>query len=197
MEIGNTQGRGRQDASHRQACSIKRIFVYALDAQARFRLCEGDPTEKNTMRQAEPKDWAEAEFGMVNLGDRRLNRRAVEIVRDFYARPQAQIPQACQNRARTKAAYRFFRHPNTNMDDLLESHRQSSYRRITEQKIVLCPQDTTSLNYSTHPATENLGPIGSSLEGPVGLIVHDTMAFTVEGTPLGLLDVQCWARDKS
>ena len=25
--------------------------------------------------------------------------------------------------------------------------------------------------------------------------MHDTMAFSVEGTPLGLLDMQCWARD--
>src|SRR5437667_326906 len=131
----------------------------------------------------------------VDLKDRRLNRRAVEIARDFYGRPQAQIPQACQSRARTKAAYRFFKHPNTNMDDLLEPHRQSTYQRIVEKKIVLCPQDTTSLNYSTHPATENLGPIGSTKEGIIGLIVHDTMAFSIEGTPLGLLDVQCWARD--
>jgi hypothetical protein len=29
----------------------------------------------------------------------------------------------------------------------------------------------------------------------VGLELHDTMAFTPDGTPLGLLDVQCWARD--
>src|SRR6266850_698211 len=129
------------------------------------------------------------------LSDRRLNRRLLEIARDFYARPQAQIPQACQSRAKTKAAYRFFKHPNTNMDDLLEPHRQSSYQRIAEKKIALCPQDTTSLNYSTHPATENLGPIGSKQDGIIGLIVHDTMAFTVEGTPLGLVDVQCWARD--
>jgi len=27
------------------------------------------------------------------------------------------------------------------------------------------------------------------------LLVHDTMALSVEGTPLGLLDLQCWARD--
>jgi hypothetical protein len=26
-------------------------------------------------------------------------------------------------------------------------------------------------------------------------LVHDTMGFTEQGTPLGLLDVQCWARD--
>jgi len=46
-----------------------------------------------------------------------------------------------------------------------------------------------------HPATEDLGPIGSRKEGSIGLIVHNTMAFNPEGTPLGLLDVQCWARD--
>jgi hypothetical protein len=194
IEVGETQGRGRQDGSHRRPCSIKRIFLYALDARARQRLCEGTAAKLPVPRR-DSKDWAEAEFGGLDLGDRRLNRRAVEIARDFYARPQAQIPQACQTRARTKATYRFFRHPNTTMDDLLEAHRQSSYQRIAEHKVVLCPQDTTSLNYSAHAATENLGPIGSSQEGPMGLIVHDTMAFSMEGTPLGLLDVQCWARD--
>ena len=29
----------------------------------------------------------------------------------------------------------------------------------------------------------------------MGLILHDTLAFTEEGTPLGVLDAQCWARD--
>lgn len=50
------------------------------------------------------------------------------------------------------------------------------------------------MNYSTHPA-EDLGPIGSKREGIIGLLVHWTMAFNLEGTPLGLLAVECWARD--
>ena len=29
----------------------------------------------------------------------------------------------------------------------------------------------------------------------MGLLVHDTLAFNLLGTPLGLVDVQCWARD--
>ena len=29
----------------------------------------------------------------------------------------------------------------------------------------------------------------------MGLLLHDTVAFTDEGTPLGILDAQCWARD--
>lgn len=195
IQVGETQGRGRQDAAHCRRSSVKRIFVYALDERARERLCEGSMTPTVSTAKRNPADWVEAEFGGVDLGDRRLNRRLLEIARDFYARPQAQVPQACQTRARTKAAYRFFKHPSTTMDDLLDAHRKSSCERIAGKKVVLCPQDTTSLNYSTHPATENLGPIGSKKEGIIGLIVHDTMAFSLEGTPLGLLDVQCWARD--
>lgn len=29
----------------------------------------------------------------------------------------------------------------------------------------------------------------------MGLILHDTVAFSTAGTPLGILDAQCWARD--
>jgi hypothetical protein len=82
------------------------------------------------------------------------------------------------------------------MDVLLEPHRQATTRRMAEHRVVLCPQDTTSLNYSTHPATVDLGPIGSFRpDGLIGLQVHDTLAFSVEGTPLGVIDVQCWARN--
>lgn len=81
------------------------------------------------------------------------------------------------------------------MDVLLKPHSEATQQRVAAEKVVLAVQDTTSLNYSTHPATENLGPIGSQQEGIIGLLVHSTMTFNLEGTPLGLLDVQCWARD--
>jgi hypothetical protein len=115
------------------------------------------------------------------------------LARDLGARLQAQIPQACQTR-RTQAAYRFFDHPATDMNSLLESHYRHPCRVSPSTR--WCWRWTiTSLNYSAHPTTEDLGPIGSQLEGPLGLLVHDTLAFSVEGTPLGLLDLQCWARD--
>jgi Druantia protein DruA/Transposase Tn5 dimerisation domain/Transposase DNA-binding len=196
IEVGKTQGRGRQDVKHKRASSIKRIFMYALDAQAKQRLCRAEIQPLTQARCRPPTaDWAEEEFGNARLGHERLRKRLLMIARDFYARPQAQIPQACQSRARTKAAYRFFQHPETTMDALLEPHIEATQQRIRKERIVLAVQDTTSLNYSTHPETHGLGPIGSSAEGIIGLIVHDTMAFSVEGTPLGLLDVQCWARN--
>jgi len=195
-EVGQTAGRGRQDRANKAAASKKRIFVYELHSQARQLLCAADvEPEPPRALWREPEDWAEEEFGGAQLGDQRLNERLLVIARDFYGRPQAQIPQACQSRAKTKAAYRFLAHRDTTMDRLLEPHFNSSCGRIREQKIVLAVQDTTTLNYSAHPATEGLGPISLWLQRPLGLLVHDTMAFTTEGTPLGLLDVQCWARN--
>jgi hypothetical protein len=105
------------------------------------------------------------------------------------------MPVACQSGSKAKAAYRFFDHPETQMDVLLKPHCEATEQRIAAEKVVLAVQDTTSLNYNPHPATENLDPIGSEEEGIIGLLVHSTMTFNLEGTPLGLLDVQCWARD--
>ena len=197
VKVGQSAGRGRQDRHNRGGQAVKDIYLYSLHREAR-QLLRAAPTEAWLAPAAPvvvPADWAEEEFSGLRLGDRRLEKRAVLLARDFGARPQAQIPQACQTRARTKAAYRFFDHPATDMNSLLESHYQATRQRVAQQKVVLAVQDTTSLNYSAHPATEDLGPIGSQADGPRGLLVHDTMAFTVEGTPLGLVDLQCWARD--
>lgn len=201
--IGLTQGRGRQDRTHQRELARKVLWVYPLIKDARERLRQTPAVRRLAPRPAPPvpvavppADWAEAEFGRAPLGDRRLVARACTLARAFYARPQAQLPQACSSAAATKAAYRFFAHPHVTLPALLESHYESTARRAAAEAVVLAVQDTTSLNYSTHPATERLGPIGAQLAGgPVGMLVHSTLAFNVAGTPLGLLDVQQWTRD--
>ena len=40
-----------------------------------------------------------------------------------------------------------------------------------------------------------MGPINTKADKATGLILHDTLAFSEEGTPLGVIDAQCWARD--
>ncbi len=52
--------------------------------------------------------WAETEFETLDLGDTRLNNRAIELIEDFSAKPTASIAQACGDWADTQAAYRFF-----------------------------------------------------------------------------------------
>ena len=197
-----TSGRGRNDPRRKARKSPKRIFLYPLIPKAKqalqqlpqkLRLARVPPRPQP---KAAPQDWAEEEFCQAQLGDERLRQRLFTLARDFYARPQSNVPQSCGgDRAKTKAAYRFFDHPNVKMDAVLQSHYAATAARMAKETVVLAAQDTTSLNYSTHPATERLGPISTRQEGVVGLLVHDTMALNLEGTPLGLLDVQCWARD--
>ncbi len=194
IHVGETRGRGRQDKLNLYSVPVKDMYLYPLRSDTKDILCEGLP-KPVVIRAKGEEDWAQAEMGSAVFGDSRLAQRLVTITRDFFARPRANIPQACQSRVKTKAAYRFFEHMDTTMDKIMQPHYESTLGRMVKEKVVLAVQDTTSLNYSLHPATENLGLIGSSEEGPIGLMVHDTVAFNLEGTPLGLLDVQCWARD--
>lgn len=192
--LGATRGRGRQDREAAFSKSIKDIYALPLRRRWRSVLCE-EPRRLPEPRVPAPVDWAEEEFGGADLGDKRLAKRLVELGRDFYARPQASIPQACGTLARTKAAYRWLTHPMINLQAVLEPHHEATTRRISEQRVVLAAQDTTSFNYTGLAAANGLGPIGTTHDGPQGIIMHDTMAFTVEGLPLGLIDVQAWARD--
>jgi hypothetical protein len=51
--------------------------------------------------------WAAEEFKDIDLGDRRLDKRAVLLAERMAAKPLASIPQACGGWAETQAAYRF------------------------------------------------------------------------------------------
>jgi len=202
IQVGRTQGRGRQDRAHRACQPIKDIYLYPLDPDCRQRLCEEPgPARLLPARCTKPPkaagDWAEEEFGAVKLRDRRHRERLFTVARDFYAQPAANIPQACGSRAKTKGAYRFFEHKAVSMNALLSSHYHSTMERIARDqiKVVLAVQDSTSFNYDTHADMEGLGPINTRVDGAQGILLHDTMAYTTEGTALGLVDIQVWARD--
>ncbi|MBK8284708.1 MAG: DUF4338 domain-containing protein [Ahniella sp.] len=98
--VGDSRGRGRQDAAHARARSVKAVYVYPLIRNWRGRF--GKPEQVLDLQ-----DWVCEEYATVRLGDARLKSRLMNLVRDFYAQPQAQVPEACGSRAKTKAAYRF------------------------------------------------------------------------------------------
>jgi len=187
-EVGVTAGRRDGRA--------KRIFLYPLAREWRKVLGTEPPRRLAAHpRPDAPAHWAEAEFGAAPLYDPRLKQRLYTIAQAFYEHPQANIPEACGSKARTLGAYRFFQNPKVTMDVVLTPHTDATIARIREHRVVLVPQDTTTLDYSTHPLTEGLGPTNTTEDRALGLLLHDTLAFTEGGTPLGILDAQCWARD--
>jgi hypothetical protein len=135
------------------------------------------------------ENWVEHEFQHLKLADERLNKRLKIIVEDVARKPNDLIPKACESWARAKACYRFF---DNEASDIISSHYQSTTERIAQQQTVLIVNDTTTLNYTSHPETPGLGTIGSDQD--LGIMLHDTMAFTTDGVSLGLVDLQTWTR---
>jgi hypothetical protein len=198
--VGQTQGRGRQDKEHKPFLAAKAIWMRGLKENFRELLntppAQAPPSSlpKKVLKSA--VDWAEEEFGAAQLPDERLNKRLLYLARAFYGQPQAGIAQACNgDRAATKAAYRFFEHPEVTMDEILKPHYEATTQRTAQETTVLAVQDTTGLDYRGLEQTEGLGPTGTSGKQGLGLWLHSTVVFNLQGTPLGLIDAQCWARD--
>jgi hypothetical protein len=194
--IGATTGRGRQG----NGTTTKDVYLYPLCENWKPILCslpDGTVSARPEPPRREPADWIEEEFGSAALSDKRLVDRLMQLGESFFAKPTANIPQACATKAAVKAAYRFFDNDQVSMNAILAPHFEATEQRVRNHEVVLVVQDTSSLNYTSHPETEGLGPINTTKDKSIGLLLHDTMAFTPEGTPLGLLDVQCWARDQA
>lgn len=187
IEVGLTAGRGRQDRHRQGGLLPKRVFLYPLAPRRLNRLCPN--------RALDRPGWLHREFGSAELGDARLQDRLLDLAGAFFARPQAAIPEACGSMAAAKAAYRFFDNERVTMDALLEPHHQATIARMRQETLVLVAQDTTSLCYTMHKDMQGIGPISNKLDGPQGLFVHSALAFSAQGLPLGILDMECWARD--
>jgi hypothetical protein len=197
IQVGETAGEGRVYRNGKKSAGRKAIYVYPLQEDWHDKLCGEEEKKLGSIKGASGSgDWAMEEFGRVEFYDDRLKARLCKLAEAFHAQPGALIPQACGGgKAEVKAAYRFFKNKNVNMQTLLRPHIESTIDRVREHKVVLAVQDTTSLNYTAHPP-DGAGPIGSSNTCAVGFELHDTMAFTPDGMPLGLLNIQCWARDE-
>lgn len=137
--------------------------------------------------------WAEEELGDADLGDVRLDRRLVELALILGQRPAASLPQAAQDPALLKAAYRFFDNDSVTETAILASHVAATYDRIASVPIVFAVNDTSFLDWTSHPATTGLGPLATDHQQ--GLVLHSTQVITPTRVPLGVLSLKIWARD--
>ncbi len=152
------------------------------------------------MRSEQQKGWATEELADVDLGDKRLKARLMKMCDRFSEAPESPINQACADWAETKAAYRFFQNENVEAGEILAAHRRKTAQRASKHKRVLAIQDTSYFVYTTHPRTAGLGKLslkkGKNVEKIYsnGLMAHTSLAVTMEGLPLGLLDQKIFSR---
>ncbi len=84
--------------------------------------------------------WAHDEFKTLELGDQRLNARAVLLAERLTSKPTESIPNACLGWAETQAAYRFLSNPRTDWQALLQPHWASSLERMRGHKVLHYPR---------------------------------------------------------
>jgi len=164
-----------------------------------------------------PMEWAQAEFATADLGDKRRTTRLVKLAAALAANPSAgTLPSALPQWSDLKAAYRLLGSDAVDRAAVVAPH----VTRVREDCLgggergggrqVLLIEDTTSLDFTSHAATDGLGRIGD--DGGRGLFLHTTLAVSIRAWGgdhddddaddadepvtelLGLFDQRCWAR---
>jgi hypothetical protein len=119
----------------------------------------------------DPEEWAQAEFGECQLGDRRRNKRLVRYAMQAAARPDEGTPDQTESWAELKAVYRLFNAEEATFQKLLGPHCQRTRETGPPGDVKLIVNDTTEMNFTAHRATTGLGAVGGS--GPQrGFHVH-------------------------
>jgi hypothetical protein len=135
------------------------------------------------------------EFASADLADKRLDRRLIKTASQLANSPASPINEACGDWASTQAAYRFFNNTKVTSAAILKPHLSVTVKRLCAQsEAVLVVQDTVFFSYG-YRNTRGLGPIGMGTSVyERGLIMHNALAFSASGVPLGLLSQRIWAR---
>jgi hypothetical protein len=142
----------------------------------------------------------EKEFESVELGDKRLGKRLSQMAKELDRNIGHTINHAFATWADTKAAYRFFSNSHVGAEEIQSVHLEKTKQRMRESQspYLLVVEDKSTLNFSEHPRTKNLGPIGHKFRKnrtPVqGIYFHGAMVYTPQGVALGLLNQTFWVR---
>jgi hypothetical protein len=148
-----------------------------------------------------PDQWAQWEFALAGLGDQRRTQRLVNVATSLAQSPGGTLPQAFPEWKDLKGAYRFFNQPKVGPEQIQTPHWERTRARCRAPGEYLLVEDTSELDYTGHPATEELGPIGNG--GGRGFLLHSTLALAVEawdleqrpeGIVVGLFGQRCWTR---
>ncbi len=140
-----------------------------------------------------PEPWACHEVMGARLPNVGFRTNLSRIAEGLASNCGSSYSVGCGHAGR-QAARRLFQHPETTVNGLLSGHSEQTAARCAGHELVLCVQDTTTLNYSTHKCKTGLGPIGTT-DKLRGLLAHSVMAVTPDGLPLGMLHVKLWARE--
>jgi len=146
------------------------------------------------MERGEARDWAEQEFGDVDTGDVRRDRRVIAVATRAVQQPAGRVLQVFHTSAERQGAYDLLANDACKASVLTEAMGRAAARRAAESSRVYVSTDGSSLSLIDRKGTKGFGRIGSTKQGGKGLKVISSLGIDEQGAAVGVLDQQWWAR---
>lgn len=143
--------------------------------------------------------WIKKQWFRSDLGDLRLNKRAIGIATASLKHPDKSLPQRLQKWPDLKGAYRFLSSEKISHKQLQVSHYQNVIEEASKKRdTILFIQDGSELLFNSHRFTYGLGPTADAHGN--GLMFHTCLAIRPnhEGNAevLGLANQEAWVRSE-
>lgn len=134
----------------------------------------------------------------TTLKDRRLVKRSNKILDDLFRKSVHSIRQFTKTDSDAKGCYRFLQNSRVSEQDIL-ANMVANCRAGCAGKYVLCLQDTSEINLSSHSRRihkdEYIGTTNAKNEQGLGFFVHPSLVVDAQtGVPYGYSDVKIWNR---
>jgi hypothetical protein len=127
------------------------------------------------------QQWAQEHFGTAKLGDPRRTKRLVASTAAIAAQPEKSLPSIFDwNELR--AFYNLCGREEATVHRLQRPHRELTRSAMAREPVVLIVHDTTELDFTSHHALTDAGPIGDHRGR--GFLQHNSLAFTPDGARL-------------
>jgi hypothetical protein len=166
------------------------------------------PAIKRDVKQTSVTNaWIDNEVGGCHFKDVRLAKRFSKLLGMMSDGIGESVPYACQDWANTKAAYRFFSNDDVSEDQIMAGHFQATRGRLSRanQKILML-HDTCEFSFQRDKDSK-IGLLGRpswgkhrGQDGRIkyitvrGILMHSSLAITLDGLPLGLAAIKFWTR---
>ena len=133
-----------------------------------------------------------------SLEDLRLLYRGNKILGDLFGKSVHSIRQLCATDSDAKGFYRFLQNDRVSEDDIIEN-MAFNCRASCSGKFVVCIQDTSEVNLSTHinriNKDEYIGTTNVKNSNGLGFLLHPSLVLDAyDATPYGYADVKMWNR---
>ena len=147
------------------------------------------------------RQWAEEQFALAELGDKRRSKRLVKVASTLAGSPGATLSSVLPRWSDIKAAYRLLGAGGVTYESVQAPHLQKTREVCGEPGTYLMIEDTTEIDLSQRRDVEDLGWIGNGHGW--GFYLHTTLALRVHGWDaeerpevqlVGLLDQKWWVR---